>query len=320
DIRPLREVHKSLDNEALFQFEPIDGVRLLSGGGMTDQPQAKNPPRGASFRYYLKDALEDQPLRIDIFNADNDLVRSLYSTPSAFEMCAKGNQDKRSPISFKHPSTHKGYNTFVWDLRRQPLDCIENVKLFGGWEGARVMPGDYKAKITVGNLSQTRAFKVLPDPREEADKAQLQVVEKSIQATETLLNDLFFNLQKARDVRTQLNNATATNLMLASDVSASIERIVSAINDWEALVIQPKHQTFEDDINWPNMLDRQVRFLMDNFDRTGAPAQAGALKRLEDLETKWQQYKVQLEILFSEEVKPLNEKLSKQGAFDLEQL
>ncbi|MEP2600797.1 MAG: glycosyl hydrolase, partial [Paraglaciecola sp.] len=254
------------------------------------------------------------------FNADNNLVRSLYSTPSAFEMCAKSNQDKRSPISFKHPSTHKGYNTFVWDLRRQPLDCIENVKLFGGWEGARVMPGDYKAQITVGNLSQTRAFKVLPDPREEADKAQLQVVEKSIQATETLLNDLFFNLQKARDVRTQLNNATATNLMLASDVSASIERIVSAINDWEALVIQPKHQTFEDDINWPNMLDRQVRFLMDNFDRTGAPAQAGALKRLEDLETKWQQYKVQLEILFSEEVNPLNEKLSKQGAFDLEQL
>lgn len=50
------------------------------------------------------------------------------------------------------------------------------------------------------------------------------------------------------------------------------------------------------------------------------PAQAGALKRLEDLETKWQQYKVQLETLFGEEVKPLNEKLSKQGAFDLERL
>jgi hypothetical protein len=152
------------------------------------------------------------------------------------------------------------------------LNCIENVKLFGGWNGARVMPGDYKAKITVGEQAQTRAIKVLPDPREEADKAQLHVVEKSIQATETLLNDLFAHLQKARDVRAQLNG-----------VSASIERIVSAIDDWEALVTQSKHQTFEDDINWPNMLDRQVRFLMDNFDRTGAPA----LKRLEDLDAKW---------------------------------
>ena len=321
DISPLREVHKSLDDEALFQFEPVDGVRLLSGGGMTDQPQAKNPPRGATFRYYLKDVLEeDQTLRIDIFNADNELVRTLSSASSAFEKCAKGNEDVRSPIKFKHPSTKAGYNTFVWDLRREPLNCIENVKLFGGWKGARVMPGDYKAKITVGEQAQTRAFKVLPDPREEADKAQLQVVEKSIQATETLLNDLFAHLQKARDVRAQLSDVSQDNVMLASNVSASIERIVSAIDDWEALVIQPKHQTFEDDINWPNMLDRQVRFLMDNFDRTGAPAQAGALKRLKDLESKWQQYKVQLETLFGEEVKPLNEKLSKQGAFDLERL
>ena len=68
------------------------------------------------------------------------------------------------------------------------------------------------------------------------------------------------------------------------------------------------------------MLDRQVRFLMDNFDRTGAPAQAGALKRLGDLEAKWQQYKTQLEILFKERVKPVNEALSKQGAYDMDTL
>lgn len=68
------------------------------------------------------------------------------------------------------------------------------------------------------------------------------------------------------------------------------------------------------------MLDRQVRFLMDNFDRTGAPAQAGALKRLDDLETKWQQYKLKLQTLFNERIAPLNEKLSKQGVYDLESL
>ncbi|NVK56762.1 MAG: glycosyl hydrolase [Alteromonadaceae bacterium] len=320
DISPLREVHKSLEDETLFQFEPVDGVRLLSGGSMSDQPQAGNPPRGVTFRYYLKDKLEEQTLRIDIFDADNQLVRTLSSTPGAFEKCAKANEDVRSPVRFSYPSTHAGYNEFIWDLRRAPLNCIDNVKLFGGWKGARVMPGDYKAKMSVGELTQTRRFKVLPDPREEANAAQLQVVEKSIQATETLLNDLFAHLQKARSVRSQLNGVADTNMMLASEVSASIDRIVSAIDDWESLVIQPKHQTFEDDINWPNMLDRQVRFLMDNFDRTGAPAQAGAIKRLNDLEAQWQQYKVELETLFSEQVKPLNEKLSKQGAYDLESL
>jgi hypothetical protein len=56
---------------------------------------------------------------------------------------------------------------------------------------------------------------------------------------------------------------------------------------------------------------------MDNFDRTGAPAQAGALKRLEDLEATWQQYKLELNVLFGEEVAPLNEKLKDQGLMDI---
>ena len=135
-----------------------------------------------------------------------------------------------------------------------------------------------------------------------------------------MLNELFAHLQKARDVRDRLKHVATSNVMLANDVSTSIKSIVSEIDEWESLVIQPKHQTFEDDINWPNMLDRQVRFLMDNFDRTGAPAQAGALKRLDDLETKWQQYKLKLQTLFNERIAPLNEKLSKQGVYDLESL
>ena len=321
DIAPLREANNTLVDEALFQFSPVDGIRLLAGGNISGQLEAENPARGATFRYFLNEALdEDETLRIDIFDTNNQLVRALSSSASAFEKCAKGNEDIRSPLKFTHPPTDAGFNAFEWDLRRQPLNCIDNVKLFGGWNGARVMPGEYKATITVGEVSQTRPFNVLPDPRENAQPAELQKVEQSIQASEDVLNELFAHLQKARDVRDRLKHVAASNVMLANDVSTSIESIVSEIDEWESLVIQPKHQTFEDDINWPNMLDRQVRFLMDNFDRTGAPAQAGALKRLDDLETKWQQYKVKLQTLFNERIAPLNEKLSKQGVYDLESL
>lgn len=321
DLTPLREVTSSLAKEDFFHYSAIDGIRLLGGGGGSGMPQAKNPPRGATFRYYLKDDLpEDQKLTIDIYDKNGSLVRSLSSSPSDFEKCAKGNEDVRSPIKFKHPSTKAGYNEFVWDLRRTPLNCIENVKLFGSWNGARVMPGDYKATISVAGTSQSREFSVLPDPREETNSAQLQIVEQSIQASTNMLNELFGHLQKARNVRAKLNDVRRSNLVLASDVSASIDRIIKSIDGWESLVIQPKHQTFEDDINWPNMLDRQIRFLMDNFDRTGAPAQAGAVERLNDLESTWSQYKSELETLFSEEVAPLNKKLTDSGLTGLDQL
>lgn len=321
DITPLREVSESLADEALFHYSPVDGVRLLGGGGGSGMPQAKNPARGATFRYYLKEALEeDDTLTIDIFDTSGNIVRSLSSKPSEFEKCAKGNEDPRSPVKFKHPTTKAGYNEFVWDLRRSPLNCIDNVKLFGGWNGARVMPGKYKATLTAGGKSQSREFDVLPDPREINDEDQLRIVEQSIQASENMLNDLFSHLQKARNVRGRLQDVRSSNALLANDVSASIDRIVNAIDGWESLVIQPKHQTFEDDINWPNMLDRQIRFLMDNFDRTGAPAQAGALERLNDLEQTWKQYKSELETLFSEDVSPLNNQLNQQGLNELEKL
>lgn len=321
DVTPLREVTASLEKRDMFQYSPVDGIRLLGGGGGSGMPQAKNPARGATFRYFLKQDLgEDEVLHIDILDSQGQFVRRLSSTPGAFEECVIGNQDARSPVKFEYPSTKAGYNEFVWDLRRSPLNCIDNVKLFGGWEGARVMPGDYKATITVGEMSQTRAFKVLPDPREETDKAQLLLVEQSIEASAAMLNELFVQLQKARNVREKLTDISASNKLLAADVSASIERIVKAIDGWEALVIQPKHQTFEDDINWPNMLDRQIRFLMDNFDETGAPAQAGALKRLADLDATWKQYKQDLKVLFSEQVAPLNKKLNEQGLTGLDSL
>ena len=59
---------------------------------------------------------------------------------------------------------------------------------------------------------------------------------------------------------------------------------------------------------------------MDNFDRTGAPVQAGALERLKDLDNTWQQYKVELQILFGEQVAPLNQKLTEQGLHALDEL
>ena len=247
-------------------------------------------------------------------------MRALSSTPGTFEKCAKGNQDVRSPVRFSYPSTSAGYNEFVWNLRREPLNCIDNVTLFGGWNGARVMPGDYKATIRVGDSVQSREFKVLPDPIEETDSAQLLLVEQSIEASANMLNELFGHLQKARNVRSRLSDISQSHAILAGDVSASIDRIIKAIDGWESLVIQPKYQTFEDDINWPNMLDRQIRFLIGNFDRTGAPAQAGALKRLQDLDETWQKCKVELGVLFGEEIAPLSEKLNQQGLNDLDEL
>lgn len=89
-------------------------------------------------------------LCIDIFNVDNELVCILLFVFSVFEKCVKGNEDVCSFVKFKYFVIKVGYNEFVWDFWCELLNCIENVKLFGGWNGVCVMFGDYKVKIIVG--------------------------------------------------------------------------------------------------------------------------------------------------------------------------
>jgi len=117
-----------------------------------------------------------------------------------------------------------------------------------------------------------------------------------------------------------LTNLRAKSASKVSDLSTEIDGVLAEIDRWESLVVQPKHQTFEDDINWPNMLDRQVRFLMDNIDRTGAPVQSGALARLQDLQAQWQGYKQTLDALFAGQIEALNQTLNEKKIRHLDTL
>jgi photosystem II stability/assembly factor-like uncharacterized protein len=326
DVSPILEANASVYDSVLYQYTPINGSRLSGGGGGSGMPQAKNPARGVTLRYFLKESLADkQVLTIDIKNEKGQLIRQLSSKASSFEHCAKGNEDERSPVSFSYAPTDAGYNEFVWDMRRMPLHCIENVKLFGGWEGARVMPGQYSATINVGEYSQTKMFSILPDPREVSEPDQLAQVDKYIQKSTSLLNELFRYLQTARNARADLQRLNDSRLNVSDaqhnkGLNTRIASVIKAIDEWEALVVQTKHQTFEDDINWPNMLDRQLRFLLDNFDETGAPVQAGSIARFNDLQSTWNQYKQTLETLFTEKVGPLNKALNEHGLHNLDTL
>ena len=62
---------------------------------------------------------------------------------------------------------------------------------------------------------------------------------------------------------------------------------IAAMGEWEALINQPKHQTYEDEDAWETMLAGQLRYLMDVIDRSGAPVTDGAMTRLADLRAEW---------------------------------
>ena len=79
-------------------------------------------------------------------------------------MGSRGTQGMRAPqrqaFGAASPGTSPGMHRFVWDMR---------VAGAGGRGGPMALPGDYQIRLSVGEWSETRSFKVRVDPRVEAD-------------------------------------------------------------------------------------------------------------------------------------------------------
>jgi hypothetical protein len=79
-----------------------------------------------------------------------------------------------------------------------------------------------------------------------------------------------------------------------------------AIAEWESLITQLKHQTYEDEDAWETMLTGQLRFLLNVIDRTGPPVTDGAMIRLRDLGAEWSARRMELQSITDEHIVPIN--------------
>ena len=177
--------------------------------------------------------------------------------------------------------------------------------LFAGLEGNTVPPGDYLARISVdGQLAETR-FSLLMDPRKNATQAELAEWIARLDETSSLLDDILTGLGGLREARngiTELMQEYPDRTELQQRGQAALD----AIEAWDYRIIQPLHETLEDEDAWETMLAGQVRFLMDVIDSTGAPVTEGAMTRLADLKAEWAALENQLAAIRSDHIEPLN--------------
>ena len=166
DITPLVE----LDDKVLasdlhaFSTRPAVQYRTWSNAGNTADGEffGANPPLGAIIHYYLKaKAADGEQVRIVVSDKNGKTVRTITNG-----------------------TREAGVNRVVWDGRTDPPVPPAQpgaggggggggFGMFGG-AGARVDPGDYTVKISVGSREASTTVKVLEDPRvtiSDADRA-----------------------------------------------------------------------------------------------------------------------------------------------------
>ncbi len=311
DLFMVREAAAGIGGRELQMFAPGTVAMQRQRGGEAGAFEGSNPPAGVPL-YYLLDEESGAPLRIEILGDDGGLVRRYSSEEGDFDRCRVANMDPRHPFELEFPTTDKGLNKWVWDLRRDGVHCIEDVKIFAGFGGPTVPPGSYRARVTQGDFSAETAFALAPDPRLEATPQEIQQWSARLDETAALLDTILRRLGEARKARTQVEALMAefpgdATLQQAGTVA------VGVITAWDHRLNQPLHETYEDEDAWETMLAGQVRYLLDRIDRTGAPVTGGQLERLADLRAEWQLRLQELQGINERHLAPLNQWARDQG-------
>ena len=303
DLFVIRQGAPKLQDKPLHVYSP-GVVQMLDGGGSADNFEGKNPSHDVPLYYYLQEESEE-PLTIEILDGDGDIIRRYSSEEGDHERCRMANEDPRRPIELKYPQKKQGLNLWHWNLRSESIRCIEDIALFAGFSGPRVLPGNYSARVQVAGSTQSVSFSVAADPRSTASDAEYREWGTRMAEVSGMMNEILGALQ---DLRTARGQVSALAKQYPDD--ASLQKLAGdaeqSIGQWEAQITQLKHQTYEDEDAWETMLAGQLRYLLDVIDDTGPPVTDGAVLRLNDLKAEWATRQSELRAIVTDSIVPIN--------------
>ncbi|MEM8984923.1 MAG: glycosyl hydrolase, partial [Pseudomonadota bacterium] len=305
DLWAVRQTSDELADKALHLYTPP----TWSMGKPRSRPgkfEGANPSPAVPLYYVIRDEVDDDAeLTIEILDASGSVIRTMSSEEGEQERCEKGNEDPRRPIKHEYAPVAQGFNKWGWNLNSDDVPCIDNLLLHDGYNGPSVAPGNYTARLTLGDATSEASFTVLKDPRSFASDAQITEWSQTLADVKQLLTRALTKLDDARTAREQIGNLMT--LHDDADLQTMGENAIASINEWEQKITQLKFETFEDEDAWPNMFDGQVRHLMDAIDNSGAPVTGGSRIRQTDLNAQWVALEAELRNITEQQIEPINQ-------------
>jgi photosystem II stability/assembly factor-like uncharacterized protein len=200
NVTPLHEIKDGIDSWAHL-FQPKDAYRARGGGSFgraapgPDAPQYA--PAGAVIDYYFAEA-PSGGATLEILDGAGEVIRSYTASGTPARTTAtqgmRAPQMRRSAGSRVNTST--GMHRFVWDLTVAGPEGSNR-------GGPRVVPGDYQVRLTAGDVTETRSFKVLIDPRVAKDG----VTQADLQDQFDISMEILGLMTRAQGVVTRLETA-----------------------------------------------------------------------------------------------------------------
>lgn len=298
DLAPLRQQSVEVANAPLHLFAPRPAILLAGGGGFGGGGGAnrvgRNPPTGATVHYRLATAPDSSTaVTLEFLDARGTVLRT-YSS--------------RTGTGPARLQPRAGLNSFTWDLRRDAPTTLQGVTLFGAPSGggARVLPGRYQVRLTVGGAARTQPLEVRQDPRVVVPAAVLAERDSLANVLVTRIGEIHDAVLRVRDVKAQVGGiVTRTAGDAMADTIAAEGRRLTAKADTLDPRMTTRAGNGQDIINYANGINGQFGFLLGQIE--GNPGLTVHIKeRLAELERAWSALRAEVEAFETTDVQRFN--------------
>jgi len=303
DIAPFQIIDEIKDLKIL---KPKDTYKILGGRSKSNNSLGTNPLPGIILDYYLPMETDSIEIQLEILE-NNKVIRTYSNKKDELKKTWPGGPKISKPIPSK-----KGFNRFHWDFKREKLPYIDNVFVYGGYEGSMVAPGEYSARIKVNDRFSETNFEILSDPKNKFSKETYDDQQKILRKIDSKIKEIHTAVNSMRSIQKQLNfyiDILEKQTNLEDDENFYKKTISMAKNievklkNWEKKLIQPKQKTFQDVINFNNKLNAEYINLKDYIDASEPEVTSGAKDLFNDLNIKSDALMKEINQIISEDFK-----------------
>ena len=263
----------------------------------------RNPANGVLLDYYLKEKADTIKVTLDILDASGKIIRSYTNKKDENFKPYPGGPPAKQVIP-----ADAGVNRFAWDFRTEALSGVQGVFVYGDYQGYRVAPGKYKARIThKGQISETD-LEIISDPKVTVTAAEWTAQQEFLKQAGDQFEDVHKSVNKMRQVKKQIEtyNESLKDNADAKEIVNTGKELIKKIEKWEGNLIEPRSKNFQDVINFPNKLNSEFLQLRNVADTHDPRLTKGVQDRSRDVQADWGKYKQQMQILINSDINTYN--------------
>ena len=262
DLTPLHQLNSEIARSKTHLFQPMPTYRM-DGGSTKKIPKTagQNHPNGVMVHFYFNEVPDTSKTTISLefleMNDEKMLIKKYSTKP-----------DKKKKEG-KLKELKEGMNRFVWNMKYPDAESFEGMVLWwGNLSGPQALPGNYLARLVVGEDTLTTNFEVLADPRIEATLEELKAQFDFIRTAQDKVTETHTAIKNIRKTRKQLNFVKG-NLKDEKDenedfkaVVEEASRIDSVMSIIEKELYQTKNRSRQDPLNFPIKLNNKLAHLL----------------------------------------------------------